>query len=175
MVRAKSSSILGLELGCDKIVSDIHGIIKGMSEYKINDQTPGVRSDDHDLILQSGSDDQDLILQSARHAIVHENWEQALQHVNRIRGRACLNGDAHLLVAMVYAREDFRKAQYDIAISHLEEILRNKPEEKRVEKFWHVVKRALKLQEKLKEKERCIHIEGKDVMKETRKSNWPCC
>ena len=103
-------------------------------------------------------------------SFANEEWTRALSLFNfwGDESTRVWNNDARLLMAMIHARDDIRNAQYDIALLHLEEILRRKPEEERVKKFCHMVKRALKLQQKLKERERCIDIEEKDVMKETR-------
>ena len=147
MSRVKTSSILQLETSCEKIVSDIREIIKEMGEYKIDDESSS----------QERVDNPNSFYQIARNAFANEKWDLALCHVASMR--RCTNDNAHLLVAMVYSRPDIREARYDIAILHLEEILRKKPEEKRVEKFRDLVQQALKLQQKLEETERCIDIE----------------
>ena len=161
MSRVKTNSRLELETRCQKIVSDIREIIKDMGEYKINPD--------------SGEDAKTAVPgeKIARNAFANEKWDLALCHVARMR--ACTNDDAHLLVAMVYARPNIRRARYDIAILHLEKILRRKPEEKRVQIFYVVVKRALKLKRKLEEREAFNDIEEKDVMEETRKKNNCFC
>eukprot|EP00493_Phyllostaurus_siculus_P003524 UN03539 len=132
MFRAKPNSIVGLDLEkrCQKNVSDIRTIIEEMRAYQINDHLPD-----------------DSSFQKARHAFVNEEWEQANSHLSKNHGR--LNDDERLLMAMIFARENIRKAQYDMAMLHLEEILQKHPKEKLVEEFCDMVERAWKLQRKI--------------------------